>query len=733
MAYGTIKVDQVTFTNGGVDQTISVSGIVQSISGDITATGTIQGATIIGTSAVSGATVTGNTGNFTSGVFVNVSGTTISGDTGQYTTLTGGTATFTSGIFALGTSGTPSLSFSGDVDTGIYSPGGNQLAISTNGTGALFIDENGNVGIGAAAASGRRLHVQGAGFQEVLVEKTDATTGAILLAADSGLAGIYTRSTVADSTAIPLALHTGNTERLRITSDGTVNIKGAGTAGVTQAVSFSGSAPVNSLVVQATTGNVGLGTSSPGTLLHASTSVETVATLQNTTNAAATRTLLRFSQHDNSDSIAGTIGINRAGANAGVGFEINLADSAGAQQNRLTILEGGNVGIGTMSPGAQLEISNTGNVRIYADAAGGYIEQTVSNLDSLHLISSGFVKYQSDPQNDTTSTGHIFECDGSEKARIDSSGRLLVGTSITPPAVETIVPQIVSSSATQADRAQDVAIYNFQNASGSGRLRVGPKLFLGNSRSDTNGAVGGLLGSSDLVGAIRFAGDDGAKFLTVAEITCEMDGVPGTDDMPGKLIFSTTADGASSPTERMTIKQTGAISCYQTGSDALVLRSSQAAGTTNKLITALYSGTGVDSGGTTSFIVYTNGNVVNTNNSYGQITSDERFKQDIIDAPSQWDDIKAVRLTKYRWKSDPTGDLLLGPIAQELQSVSPGLVDTRIATAEDVPASGGLVAEGDEVLGFKASILYMKAVGALQEAMERIEILEAKVAALEAS
>jgi len=166
MAYGTIKVDQVTFTNGGVDQTISVSGIVQSISGDITATGTIQGATIIGTSTVSGATVTGDIGNFTSGVFVNVSGTTISGDTGQYTTLTGGTATFTSGVFALGTSGTPSLSFSGDVDTGIYSPGGNQLAISTNGTGALFIDENGNVGIGAAAASGRRLHVQGAGFKK---------------------------------------------------------------------------------------------------------------------------------------------------------------------------------------------------------------------------------------------------------------------------------------------------------------------------------------------------------------------------------------------------------------------------------------------------------------------------------------------------------------------------------------------------------------------------------------
>ena len=65
MAYGTVKVDNITFTNGGSDQTITVSGIVQSISGDITATGTLQGATIIGTSTVSGATVTGNAGQFT--------------------------------------------------------------------------------------------------------------------------------------------------------------------------------------------------------------------------------------------------------------------------------------------------------------------------------------------------------------------------------------------------------------------------------------------------------------------------------------------------------------------------------------------------------------------------------------------------------------------------------------------------------------------------------------------
>jgi len=187
------------------------------------------------------------------------------------------------------------------------------------------------------------------------------------------------------------------------------------------------------------------------------------------------------------------------------------------------------------------------------------------------------------------------------------------------------------------------------------------------------------------------------------------------------------------------IADNGTFSVFDSSGNGIYLSSAIAASTNDSFIHGLHSASGLNTG-TFSFIVRTNGDVKNTNSSYGQLTSDERFKQDIVDAPSQWDDIKAVRLTKYRWKSDPTGDLLLGPIAQELQAVSPGLVDKRIATAEDVPASGGLVAEGDEVLGFKASILYMKAVGALQEAMERIETLEAantdlaaRITALEAN
>ena len=66
-------------------------------------------------------------------------------------------------------------------------------------------------------------------------------------------------------------------------------------------------------------------------------------------------------------------------------------------------------------------------------------------------------------------------------------------------------------------------------------------------------------------------------------------------------------------------------------------------------------------------------------------------------------------------------------IAQEIEQVSPGLV----TETPDRDASG--VDLGTVTKSVNYSVLYMKAVKALQEAMERIETLEAKVAALEAA
>ena len=70
MPYGSIKVDNILFDNGGADQSTTVSGIYRAITSGVTVTGTISGATLQGTT-VSGATLQGTT----------VSGVTVSADT----------------------------------------------------------------------------------------------------------------------------------------------------------------------------------------------------------------------------------------------------------------------------------------------------------------------------------------------------------------------------------------------------------------------------------------------------------------------------------------------------------------------------------------------------------------------------------------------------------------------------------------------------------------------------
>ena len=131
-------------------------------------------------------------------------------------------------------------------------------------------------------------------------------------------------------------------------------------------------------------------------------------------------------------------------------------------------------------------------------------------------------------------------------------------------------------------------------------------------------------------------------------------------------------------------------------------------------------------GGATAyrFRVADSGNVTNTNGSYGTI-SDSKMKTDIVDAGSQWADIKAIRFRKFKMKDDPDQIVQLGVVAQELEQTSPGLVEEHV----DKDAEGNDL--GTTTKSVKTSILLMKAAKALQEAMTRIETLEAKVAALE--
>ena len=121
--------------------------------------------------------------------------------------------------------------------------------------------------------------------------------------------------------------------------------------------------------------------------------------------------------------------------------------------------------------------------------------------------------------------------------------------------------------------------------------------------------------------------------------------------------------------------------------------------------------------GSNKFIILSSGNVINANNSYGQI-SDQSLKENIVDAKSQWNDIKNLKIRNFNFKSSTGHDThtQIGLVAQEVETVCPKLVDTN----ED----------GKKIV--TSSVLYMKAVKALQEAQARIETLEAEVAALKA-
>ena len=151
-------------------------------------------------------------------------------------------------------------------------------------------------------------------------------------------------------------------------------------------------------------------------------------------------------------------------------------------------------------------------------------------------------------QGTDSNTGIVFGTDtvqvatgGSTRATVDSSGRLLVGTSSnTALGTDSYLSQIKTSGA----------------SAGLGIVRTAdsvapPFLSLAKSRND------GIVQSGDFLGKVQFIAHDGNDYNNVsALISSEVDGTPGSDDVPGRLTFHTTADGASSPTERMRIKKT---------------------------------------------------------------------------------------------------------------------------------------------------------------------------------
>jgi hypothetical protein len=538
-----------------------------------------------------------------------IAGTKISPNFGSQNVVTTGTSTAAS--FIPTSSSVPT--------NGVYLPSANNVAISTNGTGRLFVDADGNVILGASSllsgASGRVLQIGNTSDAASTLQFAATTTGSSYIQfGDSGSPGSYAGYLQYGHTDNFLAIGTNSTEKLRIDSSG----------------------------------RLGLGTSSPSYRLHAVQASEETNPENNAgaywlfQNSSTTlNTCSALSLGTNSD-IGTTVVAQRVGANNEHVLKFQVRNSSGSLGTRMTLTGSGSLGIGTSSPtgtftvydsGNQivlnaptssnanitfqengsnkwiagyvpfisafrfsngssdiLTLTNTGNVGIgtttprQALTFGGLVSTSTATPDCIDLgatytstsASTNLkLKLYIDSSGNTygfTTNGnseleyyagtvsspgnHVFLTGGSERARITSSGQLLVGTS--------------------------TARGNFYNSTGvttpqlqvEGTTYSNSSLCLVNNNTSTNGgfpmlvmakSAGSSVGSNTAVsdghvlGQITFQGNDGTEFVGGADITAYVDGTSGANDLPTRLVFSTTADGASSPTERMRITNAGNV------------------------------------------------------------------------------------------------------------------------------------------------------------------------------
>ena len=139
---------------------------------------------------------------------------------------------------------------------------------------------------------------------------------------------------------------------------------------------------------------------------------------------------------------------------------------------------------------------------------------------------------------------------GTVRATVDSSGRLLVGTSSSRAATSG------NEASVQIEKVGTGVTGQALSATDNRPEQYGPAISLIKSRGSALGSFT-VVQNNDEIGGVSFIGTDGSKGLIGARIEAFVDGIPGANDMPGRLVFSTTADGAASPTERMRIDSTG--------------------------------------------------------------------------------------------------------------------------------------------------------------------------------
>jgi hypothetical protein len=582
------------------------------------------------------------------------------------------------------------LTLSGNSANGVAYLNGSKVVIA--GTALTF---DGTQTLQLFATGNSILNLEGSGTNNGVMRFRNGTTGAL-----SGLVGNNSKDLVFEAN--------GSTERMRLDA--------AGNLGLNTTPPAHGSSE-RSLDVGTT---VGFGRQSDGAL---------VANFNAFLNASAQYIYRVSSFASRYEQLAGQHKFYTAPSGT-AGNTISFTQA-------MTLDASGNLGIGTTSPIGKLQVKT----------------QTNGNAAFVNSTSvSGGVKINC--FNDAGSSSSPFELDGStlqfniaavEKMRLDSSGNLGIGTSSPNRKLE------VNGISRFTDGTSNVEITNGGGVGYIGPQTNHPLAFQTNNTERARITSGGNFGiantAPDYNLSVGTPGSTAASYIQLGSTTTGTGSLffgdttgTGSGSFRGYVQYDHNIDAlifGSAATNRATITSGGQfqVASALAGSNLLDFNNSSATGygisvsvNNDSSGTYRYFEGFSSSAAAQKIAIYTNGDVKNTNGVFAAF-SDAKLKKDIVDAGSQWDDIKSLRVRKYRLKDDASKALQIGLIAQEVERVSPGLVNESQDETRD--EDGNIVLTGEVTKGVKYSILYMKAVKALQEAMARIEQLEAKFAALE--
>lgn len=412
---------------------------------------------------------------------------------------------------------------------------GNQITVLFRGSGGSYIN-SGNVGIGLTNPDAA-LHV-GGDFK--LVDGSEGA-GKVLTSDGSGLASWQTPAATAPSDTSLFADSAGHAYNADNADTATYawEAESADTATYSWEAENSDTADFawnavweqNVDTIYYTGGNVGIGTSSPGTpleVLKDSGSVHQDVIAMKATFADNENYVRSIVWKDEFDQRIAAIGSVWDGTSNNILFHSQYYGGENTEADVTMIVKGdGLVGIGTANPGAALDVAGDIKITDGTEGIGKVLTSDASGLATWQAPIGG-------ADADWTMDGDTLYSAPDSSITI-KGGNVGIGTT-TPDKLLTL-----------ASAESKIRAYTISDSTNSSIA-----FMRANSGTTT-------VNYNDQIGSVVAQGYNGTTYNKAASIKFSIDSTPGFNDMPGRIDFYTTPDGTASQTKRMTINNAGDI------------------------------------------------------------------------------------------------------------------------------------------------------------------------------